>query len=164
MQLNVSKYRISTGDKGIYETVQKMIELVGQGLTVLSADGGLMFEDFGAQNFSIDEMFYFVRDRIRYQSDREGWEVLARPDRILQLGFGDCDDKSILLATFIRATYPTLPLAFAIGACRSKSNNYSHVWLRVKQDGKWIPLDATIQTATVGFESEKCKRIKTFEF
>lgn len=43
----------------------------------------------------------FVRDRVRYTMDPDGVELLQKPERILRVRQGDCDDKSILVCSLL---------------------------------------------------------------
>jgi transglutaminase-like putative cysteine protease len=44
----------------------------------------------------------FVRDSIRYTNDPTDLELIRTPRAILEMGVGDCDDKSILLSSLLR--------------------------------------------------------------
>ena len=49
----------------------------------------------------IAAVFNFVRARIRYSLDTNGIEVVQSASVTLQLGYGDCDDLCVLLATLL---------------------------------------------------------------
>lgn len=97
----------------------------------------------------IKVLYCFVRDRIRYVRDVRGVETLHTADRILENKQGDCDDKSILLASLLES------LGFqtrftAIGFAPPKklfgkltSPGYSHVLPEVLLYGDWIALETT---------------------
>src|SRR5579885_1383644 len=58
--------------------------------------------DFRAQKSAgIRALQHWVRDNVVYVPDPRGVELLQTPPRTLQLMTGDCDDKSILLATLL---------------------------------------------------------------
>ncbi len=82
----------------------------------------------------------FVRDQIRYVKDPVGVELVQAPQRTLEIGQGDCDDKSTLLAALLMATGH--PAAFkAVGF---RGNGFSHVLVIVRKKDKWIPLESIL--------------------
>jgi transglutaminase-like putative cysteine protease len=81
----------------------------------------------------------YCRDRIRYVKDIRGVETLHDPVTLLKTGAGDCDDKSILLASMLmsighRCRFVAVSLA---------PGQFSHVWVQVNIRGKWIDLEPT---------------------
>lgn len=89
----------------------------------------------------IRAIFYFVRDAIRYTLDVDEVETLQQADYTLTHEYGDCDDKSILLAAMLGS----------IGhKCRFVAIGYTpgefcHVFVQTRAggDGEWLSLDAT---------------------
>lgn len=82
-------------------------------------------------------LFRFVQRKIRYV--REGAETLQIPEATLQLRAGDCDDMVILLGALLRSV--GLQVALVVGGYAK--DQYSHVWLRVMVNGRWVPMDPT---------------------
>lgn len=81
----------------------------------------------------------FVRDEIRYIKDIAGVETLQTPVQTLRIGQGDCDDKSILVASLLQAIgHPVLLMAVGFS-----KGHYSHVLPYTKIAGKWIALETT---------------------
>lgn len=81
----------------------------------------------------------YVRDRIRYVRDIRGVETLHDPVTLLRIGSGDCDDKSILLASLLLSIghkVRFVAVSFAPG-------QFSHVWVQVNCYGRWIDLEPT---------------------
>lgn len=107
------------------------------------------FRDFAAQkikhlpqkahNLEIKTLFEYVRDNIRYMRDVNGVETLQTPDVTVKLGYGDCDDKSILLAAMLEATGH--PARFV--AVGTKPGRFQHVYVETLSGRRWIPLDPT---------------------
>lgn len=84
-------------------------------------------------------LFEFVRDKIRYVKDVRTVETLHTPVMVLENGQGDCDDKTVLLASLLESLGHKTRLV-AIGFAPEK---YSHVYPEVFLNGKWISLETT---------------------
>ncbi len=81
----------------------------------------------------------WVRDNIRYVRDINGVETLHTAEKILELGYGDCDDKTILVGAMLESIgHPV-----RIKAVGFSSGQLSHVYPEVKLRGKWIPVETT---------------------
>lgn len=87
----------------------------------------------------IKTLFEFVRDRIRYVKDTRNVETLHTAEKVLENGQGDCDDKSILLASLLES----LGHKTRFVAVGFRPNSFSHVYVEVFTAGKWIPLETT---------------------
>lgn len=87
----------------------------------------------------ISAIHAFVRDQIRYVRDINGVETIAQPDKLLEIGAGDCDDKSVLVASLLEAIGYTTRFV-AVGKFPGR---YSHVLPEVNVKGKWIALETT---------------------
>jgi transglutaminase-like putative cysteine protease len=82
----------------------------------------------------------FVRDRIRYLRDIDGVETIQTPDKTLQLAYGDCDDKSTLLATLLKSIgHPSRFIAVGFKA----PDQYQHVYVDTLIGTKWVALETT---------------------
>jgi len=89
----------------------------------------------------------FVRDSIRYTSDPIDFELLRTPRAILEMGVGDCDDKSILLSALLRCIgRPSRYVAVALEGLGS----FSHVYVETPMGKRWIALE-TIKPVGVGW-------------
>jgi len=81
----------------------------------------------------------YVRDEIRYVQDIRGVETVHSAEKVLEIGQGDCDDKSVLAASLLESiNHPTL--FHAIGF---KPGTFSHVFVETKIGSKWVPLETT---------------------
>ena len=87
----------------------------------------------------IGALHAFVRDRIRYVNDIRGVETLQDADRTLQMRAGDCDDKSILLASLLEA----LGYKTRFHAVGFQPGVLSHVFPEVWHGTSWLPLETT---------------------
>jgi len=121
MSALVRRYKTDTG-----------IRLLAQQLT-----NGLRSHDVSGE---ITTLQHFVRDRIRYVKDVDGVETLQTPVYTLQVGSGDCDDKSVLLATLL-ASIGYQPMFFAIGL---NGAPFSHVLAGVMLGTRKIPLETIV--------------------
>lgn len=134
----------SNGMRGVAQTVGMMRELVRQGRIdplIRSAATSLVYltpeKDAGAEILAI---FDHVQNRVRYVSDIYEVETLSTAAKTLQGQVGDCDDKSVLLASLLEAIgYPT---RFVV-AGYSDPGQLEHVYVQVCCDGDWIDADAT---------------------
>lgn len=87
----------------------------------------------------VRRLFHFVQNDIGYLRDIRGVETIQTPDVTLQLGAGDCDDKSTLLASLLESCgHPTR--FFAMGFFPGR---FSHVIVQTRIGTKWVSLDAT---------------------
>jgi transglutaminase-like putative cysteine protease len=85
------------------------------------------------------KIYNFVQQKIGYVRDIRGVETVQSPIVTLQLGAGDCDDKSTLSATLLECVgLPTrfVAMGFFVG-------RFSHVVTQVNIRGKWVTLDCT---------------------
>ncbi len=81
----------------------------------------------------------FVRDRIRYVKDVRDVETLATPEKTLEFGQGDCDDKAVLLAALLESIgHPTRFVAIAF-----HPDEFAHVFVESKIGENWIALETT---------------------
>lgn len=87
----------------------------------------------------IKSLHNFVRDNIRYVRDVRGVETLHTPLKLLELGQGDCDDKSVLLATLLESIgHPTRFVAIGFAP-----NRYDHVYVDTRLRDVWVGLETT---------------------
>ncbi len=82
----------------------------------------------------------FVKNKIRYVKDIRGVETIQTPVQTLQLGSGDCDDKSILVASLLESIgHPTRFVACGFRI----PNSYSHVFVQTKIGARWVSVECT---------------------
>lgn len=88
----------------------------------------------------VNAVFEYVRDHIRYTRDPVYFESIATPDQVLSLGYGDCDDKSTLLAAMLESVgYAT---RFIVAGYR-QAGVPEHVYLQALVYGEWVNADPT---------------------
>jgi hypothetical protein len=102
----------------------------------VSLTKGLVQKDW---NSEVNSLHKFVRDRIRYVRDINGVETLHTSEKILENAAGDCDDKSILLASLLESLgYKTRLVAVGF-----RKGNFSHVYPEVFNNNNWVSLETT---------------------
>lgn len=94
-------------------------------------------KDFQAE---AETLFNFVQSNIRYTMDINDVETLHPAQWVLENGYGDCDDFSVLLASMLES----------IGhKCRFMAvsfdgpEDFEHVLIQTKIGNRWIAADAT---------------------
>jgi transglutaminase-like putative cysteine protease len=136
---------IPDGIAGVRRTLKHMVQLTRVGklnlnvrlaaIQILEQAGLLQRDRAGI----ISALHEFVRDRIRYVNDIRGVETLQQPERTLELRAGDCDDKSILLASLLEA----LGYKTRFHAVGFQPGVLSHVFPEVWHGTGWLPLETT---------------------
>jgi transglutaminase-like putative cysteine protease len=138
-------YGIAEGKSGILQTARLMRDIVAHYKlnpvvrdTALSLVAHLPQKDEAGE---IAALFYFVRDQVRYVKDIYDVETVHTPDVLLEIMQGDCDDKSVLLASLLESIgYET---AFKIVGFNGP--DFEHVYVYVYAAGVDVAqhLDAT---------------------
>jgi hypothetical protein len=107
-------------------------------------------------------LWEFVRDGVRYVRDVRNVDTLQAPRVTLDVLQGDCDDKSLLLASLLETIgYAT---RFAVAATDPRSS-YNHVYVEafVPRLGKWIPLESSIAGFPFGKALRSFEPLRRFE-
>lgn len=99
-------------------------------------------------------LFQFVQKNIRYVRDPHLVEALQTPSATLQLKTGDCDDKTILLASLLLSI--GIPVKLIVGGF--VKGRYTHVWLRAKLKNQWVAMDPT-EPFAMGWEPHMPSRM-----
>lgn len=95
----------------------------------------------------------YVRDNIRYVKDIRGVETIATPEQTMIMGQGDCDDKSILVASLLEAIgHPTRFVAVSMN-----NDDFCHVLVETRLGDKWIPVETT-EPVELGWYPPKVKQ------
>lgn len=81
----------------------------------------------------------FVRDEIAYIPDIRDVETLHAPEFILSHKYGDCDDKSVLVASM----FESIGFKTKLVAVGNTPAACSHVYVEVKLGRHWIPVETT---------------------
>lgn len=91
----------------------------------------------------ITALFQWVQKQVRYTRDIHRVELLHSARRLLKIRAGDCDDMTILLGALLESTGHPVRLVL-VGSNLRKPRHYSHIYLEVKHQDRWIALDATM--------------------
>jgi len=159
-RLTMKKFRVGDGDAGVTATIKLMQgqvfgkEGVGSGevrRAALEAVRGV------ARGMSeIFAVFQWVKDNIEFRGEYA--ETLQSPLVTLQLGAGDCDDHSMLLA----ALYECLGMEtrFNTVSTGGEHDEFSHVFCEVRErlTKQWIPVDTTVRQSYPGWSSREIRR------
>lgn len=134
------------GAPGTRETLKHMRELVRAGLLdPWNRDfANLLVSNLPKKNWLAEvwAIFLFVRDGIRYSLDTNQVECLQSARATVTLGYGDCDDCCIALATYCENLgHACRFVALGFGPM----GEFSHVIVQVSlaASSPWICLDAT---------------------
>jgi transglutaminase-like putative cysteine protease len=148
-------YSLPEDAEGVRQTLYLMRVLANQYKTDLNIRhlAASQFEGLNQKDFAgeVKRLHAFVRDHIRYMRDIDGVETVQTPDKTLELGYGDCDDKATLLATMLKATgHPARYIAIGTGA----PGKFSHVFVDTLIKNTWVPLETT-EPVPVGWAPPK---------
>lgn len=129
------------GLAGVRETLKLMSRIVKQFKTdrQIRECALHIVKDLPEKNWhaEIAAILRYVQTRIRYVKDVVGVETVHTPPEIFRLGQGDCDDKSVLLASLLESVgHPTRFIAVGF-----EPKKLSHVLVQTKLGGKWVSLD-----------------------
>lgn len=102
----------------------------------------------------VQALHEFVRDHIRYTRDTHQVESVQTPDATLAIGQGDCDDKSVLLASLLEAIgHPTRFVAVGM-----VPNQYQHVFVQTQVGTRWVSCDPT-ENVPVGWAPARVQAV-----
>jgi len=143
---------LPSGIDGVRATLKRMVQIVRRyksDQTTIGAARGILKSaaterDAGSM---IAALQGWVRDKIMYVADPTDLEMLQTPPRTLTVMTGDCDDKAILLATFLES----VGLKTRFEAIGVNGGPYSHVLLSVRYGNKWLPLETIVPGAPPGW-------------
>lgn len=141
----ITRLKLHDGEAGVRQTLKLMGRLVREyraNPTIYGLARSLIQKvPQKSWRGEVDQMFYFVRDDIRYVKDPVGAEAVQLPTITLSIKSGDCDDKVTLLSSLLEsAGHPTRFCAVKVDG----KDRYSHVFLQTKI-GKswWVSLETT---------------------
>jgi len=148
----ITLHRIPEGYPGTLRTVEHIRNLIRQGakdFRVRQAAIDILLQQRVRPKDYLGEvkaLFEWVQQNVRYTKDTFRVEVLHSARRMLELRAGDCDDFSIVLGAMLEAIGHPVRLVIT-GPNRRRPDLFSHIYIEVLCDGRWIALDATMPHA-----------------
>jgi len=92
-----------------------------------------------------DAVYMWMKKNIEYINDPDGIEWLQTAKKTIELGYGDCDDQSVLAAALLSSI--GVPTRFkVVKANPDRRNAYSHVYLQYHDKDRWKGFDPTLHT------------------
>ncbi len=142
IKATLSRMRLLTRDaKKTLPIRMKAVELVA----------ALQQKDFAGE---IRVIHSFVRDKIRYVKDVSGVELLHTPEKLLEIGQGDCDDKSMLVAALLESIgHQTRFVAIS-----NAPNKYCHVYVETKYGNSWVSVETT-ENVSLGWKPKAYEKL-----
>jgi hypothetical protein len=111
----------------------------------------------------LEKVVEWVKKNIRYVSDAYNVEVIVHPLKFMEMYkkrqplSGDCDDQATMIASLLEAIGFQTILRGKI----YKNRQDGHLIVYVNLDGKWIPVDTTIDVP-IGVEIDKFEEGKVY--
>lgn len=148
-QPRISVARIPKGYAGTRKTVGLIARLVREGAKdfcvrqsaiAILRHHGVRPKDYLGE---IRALFEWVKRNVRYTRDIYRVELLHTARRMLELRAGDCDDMTILLCAMLKSIGRPVRLAL-VGFNPKRKDLFTHIYLEVFYQGRWIPLDPTV--------------------
>ncbi len=165
--LKSTTVRISSGDRGIAETIRFMYggvmgnEGVRNAEIIRTARQVVANVPSRDQAGEIAAVLQWVKSNIKFRGEYA--ETVQTPLVTLQLRAGDCDDQSALMAALLGSLgYKTR--FKTVAADPSAPYAFSHVFIEVfhRKSGQWIPLDSTVPQSYPGWAPERVFRAKAW--
>lgn len=142
--------RLSSGKRGTAETLELMRAMAREGardpMVRAAAIRELMRRGVRGHDYAgeVRALFELVRDQIRFTRDPHKVETLQSPRQTLEWRAGDCDCRAILLAALLQSIgNPAKLMLRAIGVNRRRPDQFSHVYVVARMNGREVPLDPT---------------------
>lgn len=164
-RMRIHRMRLARGgDSAIQATVSMMQSLVrgaGGVLSPMIRQAALeAARGMERGQGEIESVFNYVKDRIEFRGEYA--ETLQEPRVTLQLGAGDCDDHASLVAALLASL--GFETRFKTVATPRSDGDFSHVYVEVqdKKTQQWIPLDSTVDSASVGWEPPDATRSRSY--
>lgn len=140
---------IPDGPDGVRATLEVMRRLVREGRNdpdvqalAIELTAGIRDTEENRQA-AIEALHRFVRDEVRYVPDVNEVETLRTAhETLFELAAGDCDDKSIALASLLEAI--GIPARFV--AVAFSPDLFDHVYVEARfnwRGAEWMPLETT---------------------
>ncbi len=141
----------ASGDEGTRQTLNVMRHAVVEGIkdpAIMPIARRLVLDvDEKDKRGEAAVLFEYVKDHIRYVNDPLGLETVVFPRTVIEVGSGDCDDKSVLFAAL--AVVLGIPARF-VAVKMPGIKIYTHVYPELLINGSWQPFEPTLSYALPG--------------
>src|ERR1019366_4446161 len=164
----VRRYPLRDGDAGVARTVQLMRGFVhgSEGAThpLIRQTAMNIVRGLDSRNKSgqIAVVLAWVKENIDFRGEYK--ETLQTPVVTLQLGAGDCDDHSQLIAALLKS------LGFNTRFCTVAADSedpqqFTHIYAEVQapETQQWVPLDSTVPRSYPGWRPDNVYRSKAWK-
>lgn len=142
-RVNVTLSALPDGVRGVRQTLAHMVDLAKKGRADyrIRSRAEKIIRNIRQKNYLEEARAIqaWVRDNIRYTRDVRDVETLSSPDQTLARSQGDCDDKSLLVASLLESIGHQTRFV-AVGTA---PNDFEHVLAEVNIDGQWIAVETT---------------------
>jgi hypothetical protein len=147
--IKVTRRQIPGGEKGTWLTLEEM-EGITREASVDPRIRQLAFRILQAADVEshdklgeVTALYEWVRDSLDFRKDPRGFELLTHPVVTLQMGAGDCDDRTVMLGALLRSV--GFPTRFNVSSnLPGLRPSFRHVFLQTQiPGGRWITLDPT---------------------
>jgi transglutaminase-like putative cysteine protease len=150
---NYRKKQIPSGLGGTRATVREMSKLARAGMhsPEIRQLATAIIRRTPEKNYGAEarELARWVQKNIRYTRDPVELELLTPAEKLIEIGYGDCDDMAILLAALLGAV--GIRSRFRLVSTR-RAGSYQHVYVEARTADGWLPLDATRKDRPPGWE------------
>ena len=142
-QTKVTLHGLPSGIAGIKATLALMVKLAWEGKDAYPVRrlAEQLVREVKQKNYLEEarKIQEYVRDHIRYTKDIRGTETVATPQKTIERGLGDCDDKALLSSALLETIgHPTRFVAVG-----RSPDSYVHVLVETKIANRWIPVETT---------------------
>lgn len=161
------KVQLSESNRATYESVEVIRQLIEEGKKdwVIRRVAEKIIQYIPPKDYKreIQAVYNFVTKRLRYTKDIHRVETVHRARDLLRYHRkgADCDDFVILTGALLQSIGHPIRIVI-IGNNYSNKEDYSHIYLQVLLDGKWVPLDGSVPGAKVGWEAPRYATKKIF--
>lgn len=104
-------------------------------------------------------IFKFIKSNIRFVDDPIGIETVQAPEITLQIGVGDCDDQSALMAAMALAV--GIPVRFVVAGYTP--DHMIHIFTELFIEGQWMAAD-TCEKDRIGERIPKLRSEKIYNY
>lgn len=158
--MKVYDVKLSNSNRATYESVEVIKKLIDEGKKdlVIRTLAEKITQYIPQKDYKreVKAIYNFVVRRLRYTKDIHRVETVHRARELLRRHkkAADCDDFVILTGSLLQAIGHPVRIVI-IGNNYKDKEDYSHIYIQVNVDNKWIALDGSVPGAKAGWEAPK---------